>query len=347
MRVRGLLACTCWGDTVMTHRTIALLVTLALGLFVVSLAVAAQPSAHVYRIGRLHSGPPSDPNPTLEAFREGLRDLGYVEGQNLVIESRYAEGREERLPDLVAELVRLKVEVIVAGGVVATRAAQHATRTIPIVMAGTADPVGQGLVASLAHPGGNTTGLSFLSAELPAKRLELLKEVVPQSARVAVLANPANASYKPWMNSLTVAARALGLQLHVVEVRRADELDTAFAAMTRAGADAVIVESDAVLLNTVRGRVVADLAATHRLPVMYGWREWVGAGCLMSYRPSLPDTTRRAAVYVDKILKGAKLADLPVEQSTKFELVINLKTAKALGITIPLHLLMLADEVLE
>jgi putative tryptophan/tyrosine transport system substrate-binding protein len=330
----------------MLCRTIGLLVTLAFGLLAAPLAADAQPPTHVHRIGRLQAGPPSDPNPTLEAFREGLRDLGYVEGQNLVIESRYAEGREERLPDLVAELVRLKVEVIVAGGVVATRAAQHVTRTIPIVMAGTSDPVGQGLVASLAHPGGNTTGLSFLSAELPAKRLELLKEAVPQSARVAVLANPANASYKPWMNSLTMAARALGLQLHVVEVRRADELDTAFAAMTRADADTLIVLSDPELVTPLRGRVT-NLAAKSRLPAMYDWKLDVEAGGLMSYGPSLPDNWRRAATYVDKILKGTKPADLPIEQSMKFELVINLKTAQALGLTIPPSLLFQADEVIR
>jgi len=333
----------------MRLKPIRLVVTLALVILTAPLAVDAQPPTKVHRVGRLlgAGSPPSGPDPSFEGFRQGLHDLGYVEGQNLVIEDRYAEGNQERLRDLAAELVRLKVDVIVAEGSCAIRAAQHATRTIPIVMAATAYPVGQEFVASLAHPGGNIMGLSFLSAELPGKRLEILKETVPQSTRVAALANPANPAYESAMHNLTVAARALGLQLHVVEVRSADELDTAFAAMTRAGADAVIVESDAVLLNTVRGRVVADLAATHRLPVMYGWREWVGAGCLMSYRPSLPDTTRRAAVYVDKILKGAKLADLPVEQSTKFELVINLKTAKALGITIPLHLLMLADEVLE
>jgi putative ABC transport system substrate-binding protein len=265
----------------------------------------------------------------------------------LVIEYRYAEGSQERLSDLAAELVRLKVDVIVAPGAAAIRAAQHATRTIPIVMTASSDPVGEGFIASLAHPGGNITGLSFLSAEIPGKRLELLKETVPQSPRIAVLANPAFPAYESAMHNLTGAARALGLQLHVVEVRSADELDTAFAAMTRAGADAVIVIEDAVLLNSGRGRVVADLAATHRLPVMYGWRDWVVAGCLMSYGPSPLDTYRRAATYVDKLLKGTKPADLPVEQSTKFELVINLKTAKALGLTIPATLLLQADEVIQ
>ena len=303
----------------------------------------------MHRVGRLLGvgSPSSGSDPSFEAFRQGLRELGYVEGQNLVIEDRYAEGSQERLRDLAAELVRLQVDVMVAEGAAAIRAAQHATRTIPIVMAATADPVGQGFVASLAHPGGNITGLSFLSAELPGKRLEILKETLPQSTRIAVLANPAYPTYAPRLHNLTGAARVLGLHLHVVEVRRVDELDTAFAAMTRAGADAVIVIEDALLLNSQRGQVVADLAAKSRLPVMYGWREWVVAGCLMSYGPSRPDVLRRAATYVGKILQGAKPAELPVEQATKFELVINLKTAKALGLTIPPSLLFQADEIIR
>jgi putative ABC transport system substrate-binding protein len=282
----------------------------------------------------------------LEAFRQGLRELGYVEGQNIVIEYRYAEGRDDRLADLAAELVRLKVDVIVAVSGVGTRAVQHATRTIPIVMAGASDPVGEGLVASLARPGGNTTGLSLLSAELPGKRLEILKETVPQSARVAVLTNLANPNHASVMHNLTGAAQALGLHLHVVELRRPDELDAAFAAMTRAGADALFVQGEPVLLDGLRGRIV-DLAATSRLPAMYSWRMYVDAGGLMSYGPSLSDMMRRAATYVDKILKGAKPADLPVEQPMKFELVINLKTAKALGLTIPPTLLFQADEVIQ
>ena len=213
-------------------------------------------------------------------------------------------------------------------------------------MTGTSDPVGQGFVASLARPGGNITGVSHLMAELPGKRLEILKETVPQSTRVAVLANPANPAYAAVLHNLTVAAQALGLHLHVVEVRRAEELDTAFAAMTREGADALMVLSDPLLMDTLLGRV-ADLAATSRLPAMYDWKMYVEAGGLMSYGPSLPERHRRAATYVDKILKGANPADLPVEQSTKFELVINLKTAEALGITIPPTLLFHADEVIQ
>jgi putative ABC transport system substrate-binding protein len=333
----------------MRLKPIRLVVMLALVILTAPLAVDAQPPTNVHRVGRLlgAGSPSSGSDPSFEAFRQGLRELGYVEGQNLVIEDRYAEGSQERLRDLAAELVRLPVDVIVAEGAAAIRAAQHATRTIPIVMAATADPVGQGFVASLVHPGGNITGLSFLSADLPGKRLELLKETVPQSMRIAVLINAAHPYYESVMHNLTGAARVLGLQLHVVEVRRVDELDTAFAAMPRAGADAVIVIEDAVLLNTLRGQVVADLAAKSRLPVMYGWREWAVAGCLMAYGPSLPDVLRRAATYVDKILKGAKPVELPVEQATKFELVINLKTAKALGLTIPPSLLFQADEIIR
>jgi ABC-type uncharacterized transport system substrate-binding protein len=213
-------------------------------------------------------------------------------------------------------------------------------------MASAVDPVAQGLVASLARPGGNITGLSPLSTELPGKRLELLKETVPQSARVAVLANPAAPSYQPLLNNLTMAARALGLQLHVVELRSPDELDAAFAAMTQERADALMVLSDSALMDSLLGRV-ADLAAKRRLPAMYDWKMYVEAGGLMAYGPSLPDTHRRAATYVDKILKGAKPADLPVERPTKFDLLINLKTAQALGLTIPPSVLFQATEVIR
>ena len=327
--------------------TIWLIATLALVIFTAPLAAEAQPATPLYRIGRLSPGSPLLVAHLWEAFRQGLRELGYVEGQNLIIEDRYAEGSLERLRDLAAELVRLPVDVIVAEGAAATLAAQQATRTIPIVMSATSDPVGQGFVASLAQPGGNITGLSFLNAELPGKWLEILKETVPQSTRVAALVNPDHPYYESLMHNLTVAARALGLHLHVVEVRRADALATAFAEVTRAGADAVLVLEDAVVLNSERGRVVADLAAQSRLPVMYSWREWVVAGCLMSYGPSRPGMYRHAAIYVDKLLKGANAAELPVEQATKFELAINLKTAQALGLTIPPIILVQADEVIQ
>jgi putative tryptophan/tyrosine transport system substrate-binding protein len=233
-----------------------------------------------------------------------------------------------------------------AVGPTATRAAQHATRTIPIVMTGTGDPVGAGFVASLARPGGNITGLSLMMMELPGKRLELLKETVPQSTRVAVLANPAFPFSKLYVNNLSVAAHTLGLSLHVAEVHSADDLDPAFAAMHREGADALMVLSDPALIDPLLGRVV-DLAALHRLPAMYNWKMYVEAGGLMSYGPSLPDSHRRAATYVDKILKGAKPADLPVEQPTQFELVINLNTAQALGLTMPPSILLQANEVIR
>jgi putative ABC transport system substrate-binding protein len=301
----------------------------------------------VPRIGWLSPGfPRPDHDPPVDAFRQGLREFGYVEGENLVMAYHGAEGRIERLPDLAAELVQLHVEVIVAVGTAATRAAQDATHTIPIVMTGTSDPVGQGFVASLARPGGNITGLSNLMADLPSKRLEILKETVPHSARIAVLVNPDNPPAKSVLNNLTVAAQALRLHLHVVELRHAEELDTAFAAMTQEGADALMVLSDPLLMDDLLGRV-ADLATKSRLPAMYDWKMYVEAGGLMSYGTSLPERHRRAATYVDKILKGAKPADLPVEQSTKFELIINLKTAQALGLTLPPHLLFFADEVLQ
>jgi putative ABC transport system substrate-binding protein len=331
----------------MTHRTIRLLVILALGLFWAPLAAEVQQATNVYRIGWLSPGfPRPDHDPPVDAFRQGLREFGYVEGQNLVMAYRGAEGRIERLPDLAAELVQLQVAVIVAVGTAATRAAQDATHTIPIVMTGTSDPVGQGFVASLARPGANITGLSNLMADLPSKRLEILKEMVPHSARIAVLVNPDNPPAKSVLNTLTVTAQALRLHLHVVELRHAEELDTAFAAMAQAGADALMVLSDPLLMDELLGRV-ADLATKSRLPAMYDWKMYVEAGGLMSYGTSLPERHRRAATYVDKIFKGAKPANLPVEQSTTFELVINLKTAEALGLTIPSALLFQATEVLR
>jgi putative tryptophan/tyrosine transport system substrate-binding protein len=331
----------------MPRRCILLLITLTLAVLMAPLAAQAPPPT-VHRIGWLRVGvPDGQPDPREDAFRQGLHDLGYVEGQNLVLEGRDAGESVERLPALAAELVRLRVAVLVARGAPAIRAAQHATRTIPIVMAGTSEAVELGFVASLARPGGNITGVSWLGAELPGKRLELLQELVPPRARIAVLANPANPYYASRLHTLTEAARALGLHLHVVEVRQADELAPAFAALPQARADALLVMEDALVLSTTLGGRIAALAATSRLPAMYGWREYVAAGGLMSYGPSFRDIHRRAAVYVDKILKGAKPADLPVEQPTTFELVINLKTAQALGLTIPPSLLFQADEVIR
>ena len=320
------------------------LVTLTLSMLVTSLAAEAHQLTKVHRIGLLHGGSPLPQN--LEAFQQGLHDLGYVDGQNLVIERRYAEGSAERLPNLAAELVRLQVEVLVAGGHPATRAAQQATSTIPIVMITGSDPVEQGFAASLARPGGNITGQTGLSPELSAKRLEFLKETVPHLSRVAVLVNPANRPSGPEMENLTVASRALGLHLHILELRSPDELDHAFTAMTREGVEALLVMPDALRSLGLHGRIAA-LAATHRLPAMYPLKIFVEAGGLTSYAPSLPATWQRAAYYVDRILKGAKPVDLPVEQPRKIELVINPKTAQALGITFPPTFLMQADEVLR
>jgi putative tryptophan/tyrosine transport system substrate-binding protein len=328
--------------------TIGCLVTLAL--LLVPLASEAQQATKVHRIGRLLPGSPPSAggDPGLEDFRQGLRDLGYVEGQNLSIEYRYAEGSEERLRDLAAELVRLQVEVIVAGGSAAIRAAQQATRTIPIVMASSGDPVGREFVASLAHPAGNITGMSNFVADLPGKQMELLKEAVPRRSRMAVLTNPASpgAISGTEMENLAVATKALGVQLQVVHLRSRDELDGAFAAMSREGAEALVVLSEPLLIDRTI-RAIVDLAAQYRLPAIYRWRSQVQAGGLMSYGPNQPAIWRRYAYYVDRILKGANPGDLPVEQPTKFELIINLKTAQALDLTIPPTLLFQADEVIK
>jgi putative ABC transport system substrate-binding protein len=331
----------------MTRRTIALLTTITLALLLVPLAVEAQQSTKIYRIGLLSPGSlPSEPNPIMDAFRQQLRELGYVEGQNLLIERGFAEESQERLRDLAAELVRLKVDVMVVYGDAGTRAAQHATRTIPIVMTGIADPVAQGFVSSMAHPGGNITGLSNRSEALFEKRLELLKEMVPQSARIAVLVNPALPRYRSLRQHLTEVARALSLQLHVVDLRGAEELAPSFVQMTQAGADALLVVGGPQLIESLR-KQIADLATKHRLPTMCSWKTYVDAGCLMSYGPSLPDMHRRVAVYIDKILKGTKPADLPIEQPATIELGINLKTAEALGLAIPSSLLLQATEVIR
>ncbi len=321
--------------------------TLAGGLLAAPLAAEAQQAAKVPRIGLMATNLAASPH-LPEAFRQGLRDLGYVEGRNLVIEYRDAEGKLERLPALAVELVALKVDVILVGGTPQTLAAKRATRTIPIVFAAAADPVGSGLVASLARPGGNVTGLSVLIPELVGKNLEQLKQAVPEVSRIAALWQPGGypeRTEKDVLKEAEVAGRALGVRLQFVEARGPADFDRAFSEMTRARADALTVLSSNMLL-TERTRLV-DLAAKNRLPAVYTSREFVDAGGLMSYGPNFADMFRRAASYVDKILKGAKPADLPVEQPTKFELVINLKTAKALGLTIPQSLLQRADQVIE
>ena len=325
----------------MRSRTAGLIVTLAL--LVAPLAAGSQAAQGIHRIGYLNAAS----RRALEegAFRQGLRELGYVEGQNLTIEYRVAEGRQDRLPTLAAELVGLKVDVILTVGTISARAAQQVTRTIPIVIAAGDDPVAAGLVASLARPGGNVTGLSFMSPDLGGKRLDLLKAAVPHVSRVAVLFDPAQPSAAPEMRDMEPAARTLGVKLLPLEARRPDDLDAAFRAATTERAHGLITLRGALVVSYQRR--ILDLAAKARLATMFAHRDYVEAGGLMSYGPSLPDLFRRAATYVDKILKGAKPADLPVEQPTRFELVINMKTAKALGLTIPPLVLLRADQVIE
>jgi putative tryptophan/tyrosine transport system substrate-binding protein len=321
-------------------------VVLTLSLIIAPLAVEAQQERKAQRIGLLAPRSASDALPFHEAFRQGLRELGWVEGQNIFIEYRFAEGSYNRLPDLAAELVRLKVDVIVAAGTATSAAAKNATGTIPIVMMSGGDPVESGLIASLARPGGNLTGVSYsVGLETVGKGLELLKETVPKLRRVAVLSNPANPAQPLAIRNVKVAARSLGVQLQLLEARGPNDFDGAFAAMAKERVEALLVAADSRLaFHRTR---LADLASRRRLPAAYGLREHVDAGGLLFYGPSIPDLFRRAATYVDKIFKGAKPADLPVEQPTKFELVINLKTAKALGLTIPQSILVRADQVLE
>jgi ABC-type uncharacterized transport system substrate-binding protein len=313
---------------------------LALALMFAPLAAGAQQATSIPRIGLLAT----DATPW-EPLRIGLRDLGYVEGKSIALEERNSEGRNERLTDLAAELVRLNVNIIVTSGTPATLAAKQATTTIPIVINSVGDPVRSGVVSSLAHPGGNVTGLTVLGPGLAAKRLELLKEAVPNMSRVAFLWNPANPDQKYSFNEVQAGARALGVTLQSVEARSREELEQAFVVMKQSRASALLTTADGVHQRYI-GRIVA-FTSEIRLPAMYQRREGVDRGGLMSYGASLPDLGRRAASYVDKILKGAKPADLPIEQPTKFELVINLKTAKALGLTIPQSLLVRADEIIQ
>jgi ABC-type uncharacterized transport system substrate-binding protein len=308
-------------------------------------SASAQQPKRVPRLGFLAAVSPAALSDRTEAFRQGLRELGYVDGKNIVIEYRYAEGKLQRLPVLVAELVRLKVNVIVTAGPPATRAAREATVAIPIVMAQDSDPVGNGFVASLARPGGNITGLSTLSSELNGKRLELLKEVVPKFSRVAVVGNSTVPSNVQALKETELAAGALKVQLQYLDVLNPKDIETAFRAASKGRADAVLALNNPVL-SAQRTRV-AELAVKSRLPAIYERLEYVKDGGLMSYGVSSTDLYRRAATYVDKILKGAKPADLPVEQPMKFELVINLKTAKQIGLTIPPNVLARADRVIR
>ena len=297
-------------------------------------------------IGYLGSSSPSLEPLRVEAFRQKLRELGRVEGENIVIEYRWAEGQDDRLPDLAAELVRLQPTVIVTAGTPGTLAAKQATQTIPIVFASSGDPVGSGLVASFARPGGNATGFTIMGPELEGKRLQLLKEAVPPLSRIAVLWNAANPGIKFFLQATQRAAQPVGVSLEpVVEVRRAADFEGAFATISEARPDALMVLADRFLL--AHRTQIVEFAAARQLPGMYNNREYVDAGGLMSYAPSDIEQYRSAAVYVDKILRGLKPADLPVQQPTKFDLVINLKTAKALGLTLPQSLLERADEVIE
>jgi putative ABC transport system substrate-binding protein len=320
----------------------------ASALAVAPLTIGAQPTGKVYRIGYLSIGSTSMYTRPLEAFREGLRELGWVEGRNVYIEYRFAEGHADRLPALADELVGLKVDIIVASPTPSAQAARDATRTIPIVGLSLTEPVAIGLVPSLARPGGNITGLTYgVDTEIFGKQLQLLKETIPNLRRVAVLSHPASGgpSFPLRMESVMRAARSLDLPLQILEVREPGDFEAAFAAMVKERADALLLSGDAMFfVHRVR---LAELALKNRLPSMSTQWQWVDAGGLIAYAPSFPDQWRRAANYVDKILRGAKPADLPIEQPTKFELVINLKTAKSLGLTIPQPLLARADEVIR
>ena len=331
----------------MTRRRLSLGVTLLLAGLFSPLAGEAPQAAKVPRIGYVSTNLAASPH-LVDAFRQGLRDLGYVEGSNVVIEYRSAEGKLERLPALAAELAALKVDVIVAPNTPAVLGTKEVTRTLPIVFVTVADPVTSGLVASLARPGGNVTGLSLFGPELAGKCLELLKQAVPGVGRVAFLRQPGALDERTemrWMKEADVAARALGMRLQFVEARGPADFDRAFSDMTRARADALAVLAGSTIF--AERRRVVDLAAKNRLPAVYAWREYADVGGLMSYGPDLADLYRRAATYVDKILKGANPSDLPVEQPTKFQLVVNLKTAKTLRLTIPPSVLARADQIID
>jgi putative ABC transport system substrate-binding protein len=314
-------------------------------LLALSLPAEAQQAKKIPRVGFLMASTASSQEPRLKAFRQGLRELGYIEGKNIVIDLRSGEGKPEQLPVLTAELMQLKVDVIVTGGVTSTRAASKATTTIPIVMTGDSDPVGSGFVASLSRPGGNITGLSNIGAELGGKRLELMKEIVPKLSRVAVFGNRELLNDTAQVKEMEAAAQALDLQLQILGLEGPKDIETAFRSASKGRAQAILAGAPAILLSQ---RIqVADLAVKNRLPAMYNRQEFIEAGGLMVYAASSTDLSRRAATYVDKILKGAKPADLPVEQPMKFELVINLKAAKQIGLTIPPNVLARADKVIR
>ena len=320
----------------------------ASGLLAAPLAARAQQPGKVYRIGMLERTSPATNAANFEAFRRGLRELGYVEGKNLVIEYRSADGRDERFAGLATELVRLNVDLILTRGTLAALAAKHATGTIPVVITGLADPVGQGIVASLARPGGNITGVSAIVTELYPKRVELLRELLPRASRIAALCNMSSPALPPAWKEIETAARSLGIQPQLLDVRKPEDLGPAFDGAVRQRTDALVVGLDT--LTQASQRLIVDLAAKHRLPAVYASMEF--AGGLVVYGVNYPDHYRRAATFADRIFKGTQPGDLPVERPTKFELIINLKTAKAktakaLGLTIPPSLLQRADQVIE
>lgn len=328
----------------MNRRAAAL--ALALALAALAAPAQAQSPGETRRIFMLGSGARAAAGTLIQTVRQGLRELGWVEGQNISIDHRFAEGRFERLPELAAEVVRLRPDLIISVPTPATMAVAKATQSIPIVMIGVSDPVGRGLVASLARPGGNVTGLSSgVGPEIVGKQLQLLKETLPKVGRVAVLSNPANTGHAAFIGNAKTSAESLGLRLQLLQARGPDVFDAAFAAMGKGRAEAALVLGDPMFSDHYPRR--ADLAVRQRLPLMHDLRGGVPAGALMSYGPDLPDQSRRIAVFVDKILKGAKPAELAVEQPTKFPLVVNLETARRLGITIPQALLLRADEVVQ
>jgi putative ABC transport system substrate-binding protein len=322
-----------------------LLIAMGAGAFAAPFSCLAQQQGKVWRIGWLSPGSPVTHGSLLDSFRQGMSELGYVEGKNLVIEHRWAEGNVDRIPRLAAELVHAKPEVIVSGSLTAHRAVKATTSTIPIVMASGSDPVAAGLVASLARPGGNITGLTNYVGDAHPKLLELIHAALPKVARIAVLISPRNPMGKARRTELEHAAKALGITPEIFEVADADDITTAFSAMPQKGLAALLVTSNPMLLAQ-RERIVR-LASRNRVAAIYPYSEFADIGGLMSYGASLPDNYRRAAYYVDRILKGTKPRDLPIEQPTKFELVINMKTAKALGLTIPQSVLVRADRVIE
>jgi ABC-type uncharacterized transport system substrate-binding protein len=329
----------------MARIAIRAVLVIILAVFLSPHVIEAQQPEKVYRIGYLDQGSTAGGKPYLDAFRQGLRDLGWVEGRNVALEVRFAEGKTDRLPALAAELVRLKVDVIATSSTPAALAAKRATTTIPIVIGFAADPVGSGIVTSLARPGGNITGWTHQGFELRRKYLQLLKEAVPGATRFGVLWNPTNQVHGPSLKIIEAAASQLKVELHEVGVQDPQQLENAFSALAQKQVEGIVVFPDGMFL--AQTPLIVALAARQRLPVMYGVREYVEAGGLMAYGANLPEMYRLGAAIVDKILRGAKPADLPVEQPTKFELLINLKTAKALGLAIPQSLLVRADELIQ